>query len=130
MRQRLLQFVGMATIIVVVSLAMSSVACQTPATTGSAPAVDEMRGPAAKTPWGEPDLQGIWTRDADVPLQRPIKYGNRELLTEAERADLDRQISGILGRDSAESRRTRGSETDVNGEYNQAAFTTHLHVGR
>ena len=128
MRQRLLQFVEMATL-VVVSLAMSSVACQTPSTTGRAPAA-AARGPAPRTPWGEPDLQGIWTRDADVPLQRPVKYGTRELLTDAERADLDRQIAGIIGRDSAESRRSRGTERDVNGEFYQAAFTTHLHVGQ
>ena len=114
---------------VVVSLAMSSVACQTPTTTGNAPTAAVNRAPA-RTPWGEPDLQGIWTRDADVPLQRPLKYGNRAFLTDAERADLDRQISGILGRDSAESRRSRGTERDVNGEFNQAAFTTHLHVGQ
>ncbi len=129
MRQRLLQFVGRTTTIVVVSLAMSSVACQTPTTTGRAPTAAVMRGPA-KTLWDEPDLQGIWTRDADVPLQRPVKYGTRELLTDAERADLDRQIAGIIGRDSAESRRSRGTERDVNGEFYQAAFTTHLHVGQ
>ena len=26
--------------------------------------------PALKTPWGEPDLQGIWTDEFDTPLQR------------------------------------------------------------
>jgi hypothetical protein len=25
---------------------------------------------ALKTPWGEPDLQGIWTDESDTPLQR------------------------------------------------------------
>ncbi len=25
------------------------------------------------TPWGEPDLQGIWTSDAETPLQRPAR---------------------------------------------------------
>jgi hypothetical protein len=120
----------MATTLVVVSLAMSSVACQTPTTTDKAPTAAVMSGPVPKTPSGEPDLQGIWTRDADVPLQRPVKYGTREFLTDAERADLDRQIAGIIGRDSAESRRSPGTERDVNGEFYQAAFTTHLHVGR
>ena len=37
-------------------------------------------GPAPSTPWGEPDLQGIWTSDAETPLQRPAKYANREFL--------------------------------------------------
>ena len=30
-----------------------------------------------KTPWGEPDLQGIWTDETDTPLQRSPKYGTR-----------------------------------------------------
>jgi len=129
MTQRLLLFVVVTTI-VLVSLAMGTVACQTPATAGKTPTATARKGEVPKTPWGEPDLQGIWTRDADVPLQRPVKYGNRALLTDAERADLDRQIAGIIGRDSTESRRSPGTERDVNGEFNQAAFTTHLHVGR
>ena len=50
--------------------------------------------------------------------------------TNEERAEPDRQLSGILARDSTESRRARGTESDVNGELNQAVFTTHLHVGK
>jgi hypothetical protein len=94
------------------------------------PASASKPGPAPKAPWGEPDLQGIWQRDSDVPLQRPAKYANREFFTDQERADLDRQISSILSRDNAESRRSRGTEKDVGGAYNAAIFTSHLHVGR
>ena len=28
------------------------------------------QAPALKTPWGEPDLQGIWTVETDTPFQR------------------------------------------------------------
>src|SRR5689334_16848870 len=31
-------------------------------------------GAIPKTPWGEPDLQGIWTDETDTPLQRSPKY--------------------------------------------------------
>ena len=110
----------MATTIAVVSLVMYAVAGRTSATTG----------PAPKTPWGEPDLQGIWSRDVDVPLERPAKYANQEFFTDAERAELDRQIADIIGRDSTEGRRARGTERDVNGEFNQAPFTVHLPVGK
>src|SRR5262245_12297143 len=75
--------------------------------------------PALKTPWGEPDLQGIWSRDVDIPLQRPTRYGDREFLTDAERAELDRRISDIISRDSTETRRVRGTERDVNAEFVQ-----------
>ena len=86
--------------------------------------------PALKTPWDEPDLQGIWSRDADIPLQRPARYGDREFLTDAERAELDRRIADIVSRDSTETRRVRGTERDVNAEFVQAPFTMHLPVGR
>ena len=86
--------------------------------------------PALKTPWGEPDLQGIWSRDVDIPLQRPTKYGDREFLTDVERAELDRRIADIVSRDSTQTRRLRGTERDVNAEFVQAPFTMHLPVGR
>ena len=28
-------------------------------------------GASLRTPWGEPDLQGIWTEEFDTPLERP-----------------------------------------------------------
>jgi hypothetical protein len=39
-----------------------------------------------RTPWGDPDLQGIWpsTHMVEVPLERPEKYGTRLMLTDAE----------------------------------------------
>jgi hypothetical protein len=41
-----------------------------------------------KTAWGDPDLQGIWTSDDSygVPFERPMRYGNRRLLTDEEYA--------------------------------------------
>jgi hypothetical protein len=71
------------------------------------------------TPWGEPDLQGIWTDETDTPLQRSPKYGSQEFLTEEQRAELDKVRSGFLGRDR---RSERGTEADVAGAYN-AVFT-------
>jgi hypothetical protein len=39
-----------------------------------------------RTPWGDPDLQGVWTSDdaRTVPLQRPAELGDRRLLTDEE----------------------------------------------
>lgn len=45
-----------------------------------------------RTPWGDPDLQGIWTNeDTGTPRQRPAKYGDREFLTDEEVAELEVQ---------------------------------------
>src|ERR1700704_3005221 len=61
------------------------------------------------TPWGEPNLQGIWTDPYDINLQRPSSLGNRELYTEKEVAEMDRQRIGADVRPRAE----RGSVADV-----------------
>jgi hypothetical protein len=39
-----------------------------------------------KTPWGDPDLQGFWpgVDMVGVPLQRPARFGTRNMLTEEE----------------------------------------------
>jgi len=74
---------------------------------------------ALKTPWGEPDLQGIWTDESDTPLQRSAKYANQEFFTEAQRAELDKLRSATPSRDK---RAERGTEADVAGAYN-AVFT-------
>jgi hypothetical protein len=71
--------------------------------------------PAPTTPWGVPDLQGIWTDPYQTPLERPARFAGREFLTEAERAELDERRGAQRGRD----RRGRaGSERDVAGAYN------------
>src|SRR6188474_306268 len=85
---------------------------------------------ALATPWGEPDLQGIWTSDSEIPLQRPAKYANREFFTDAERTELDKQRAEAIGREAADDRRERGSEQDVGGAYNAAVFSTHKRMGR
>jgi hypothetical protein len=65
-----------------------------------------------------------------VPLQRPAKFAGKEFFTEKERADIDKQVQDIVGRNTTEERRKRGKETDVNGAYNAEVFTTHLRLGR
>ncbi len=128
-KERLFLLAGMAATMAVVSLVMYAVIGRTSATTGQAPTVAVKTG-LPKTPWGESDLQGIWSRDVDIPLERPAKYANQEFFSDAERAELDRQIADIISRDSTESRRARGTERDVNSEFSQAPFTVHLPVGR
>lgn len=46
-----------------------------------------------RTPWGHPDLQGIWTTDdmRGIPQQRPPELGTRQYLTDDELAARDAQ---------------------------------------
>jgi len=94
-----------------ISLSVVPTAAQAPAAPGTAPTLT--------TSWGEPDLQGIWTDEADTPLQRSPRFANQEFFTEAQRAELDTTRSAFLGRDR---RSERGTEADVAGAYN-AVFT-------
>jgi hypothetical protein len=81
--------------------------------------------PVLKTPWGEPDLQGIWMEETDTPLQRPARYGNQEFFTAAQRAELDVERAALAGKDN---RAERGTELDVGGSYNQL-FVPRKHTG-
>jgi hypothetical protein len=71
---------------------------------------------ALRTPWGEPDLQGIWTDETETPLQRPAKYANQEFFTATQQAELDKARAALPGKDK---RAQRGTEIDVTGSYNQ-----------
>ena len=80
MRERTMAVVGAALI------AMGAVACQqaTPATTPA---------PVARTPWGDPDLNGVWP-DIDmvrVPVQRAPQYGTRLFMNADEHAALEKR---------------------------------------
>ena len=104
---------------VVVSASMTRSSAQIAAASATNPT------PALTTPWGEPDLQGIWTDETDTPLQRSPKYATQEFFTGAQRAELDRQRGAMLGR---ERRAERGTVADVAGAYNDV-FTPKKRTG-
>jgi hypothetical protein len=45
------------------------------------------------TPWGDPDLQGTWDFTTITALQRPTELAGKEFLTEAEAAEIQKQIN-------------------------------------
>jgi hypothetical protein len=119
MRQRIVEVLGVATVIAVVALAMS-VAGQTPQ--------PGQTGQALKTSWGEPDLQGIWGIQFQVPLQRPVKFKDKEFFTEEEikQLDAERAVKPTFGDKRAE----KGTEQDLAGAYDSRVFLQHRHAGR
>jgi hypothetical protein len=104
-----------------ISMSITPTSAQAPAASATVPTP----ALALKTPWGEPDLQGIWTDETDTPLQRSPRYVSQEFFTEAQRAELDRQRSNMLGRDR---RAERGTLADVAGAYNDV-FTPKKRTG-
>jgi hypothetical protein len=107
--------------------AATAVVLLTPTTVaGQAPGGSAQAGPAPKTAWGEPDLQGIWRDEYQTPLQRPAKYANKEFFTDEERAELDQERAGFERR---EIRQERGTERDVAGAYN-TVFIAYKRTGK
>lgn len=43
-----------------------------------------------RTPWGDPDLQGIWSNQTPTPLERPDALAGKTMLSEAEAAEFEK----------------------------------------
>ena len=71
------------------------------------------KGQPPLTPWGHPDLQGLWTNSTITPLERPAAYAGREFLTEEEARTLETAAA------SQYDRRSDNAAADVNAAYNQ-----------
>ena len=103
--------ITVAIVTVAASVISAPGSAQAPAASGAMPAAATL-----KTPWGDPDLQGIWTDETNTPLERPAKFAIQEFFTEAQRAELDKARMALPGKDK---RAERGTEIDVTGSYNQ-----------
>src|SRR5688572_31184952 len=68
------------------------------------------------TPWGEPDLQGIWSGETLTPLERPARFAGKPVLTPAEAEKIEEDVASRPGRDD---RSKKGTEKDVAQAYNQ-----------
>jgi hypothetical protein len=62
-----------------------------------------------KTPWGDPDLQGMWPGELRAPMQRPADLGTRTTLTDEEYAQRESQSKKQAQVDSEEF--VKGSAT-------------------
>jgi hypothetical protein len=89
---------------------------------------------SARTPWGDPDLQGEWTTEGEygVPLERPAQYGTRQFLTDAEFA---KRLEDVKVRDERDLARVDVLSGKVEGanapiphwrEYNTTSRRTSL----
>jgi hypothetical protein len=123
MRHRYLASLSvLAGLLVVIVWAAVFTAGQKPATTAR-PVAAAKTGP--RTPWGDPDLQGVWFVLADVPLERSTANAGKEFLTEDEIAASDKQKGLNPGRNA----RSANGAQDVNGAYN-AVFNSVLKTGK
>jgi hypothetical protein len=68
-----------------------------------------------RTPWGDPDLQGVWNDATSTPLERPGGVSAKNVLNDEEAVEFQNQLEYNLSRD----RRDGGADIDVNRAYNE-----------
>jgi hypothetical protein len=78
-------------------------------------------GGVPRTPWGDPDLQGVWDYWTFTPLERPEEQANKPVLTDAEHADLLRRLSG-----QAAAADARAPSPGDPGAYSQEVWTERI----
>ena len=137
MRRRLLELAGVSAAVTAVTVLLQvvpdsvggqlgsfvNVAAQAQAAPGQPEPVS-----VVSTPWGEADLQGIWTAIYEIPLERSPRFADREFFTDEERAELDGERARIIFGDTR--RASRGSEQDVGGAYAADIHLSHKQLGR
>jgi hypothetical protein len=67
-----------------------------------------------RTPWGDPDLQGVWNNSTITELERPKELSGKQVLTDADIAALEQK--------AAQNRVDRPPRDGDPGTYNQAWF--------
>ena len=68
-----------------------------------------------RTPWGDPDLQGLWTNATVTPFERPANLSGKAVLTQEEAAEFERQTNQARDADN----RGGGTDADLGRAYNQ-----------
>jgi hypothetical protein len=88
------------------------------AAAGQAAPADPETWTAPKTPWGDPDLQGIWDYWTFTPLERPDEFAEKDVLTEEEVA-----VVAAESRNAALTRDREGPASGDPGAYGQEVWT-------
>ena len=86
----------------------------------------------ARTPWGHPDLQGIWTSSTYTPLERPDNLGDQQFLSEEELAGLNELLTeegvdplrarSVLSASNEDDRLERTRQTQENIHYDNSIW--------
>ena len=107
--------------------AMVAAAWLIPAPAAGQEAASEPEAMTFRTPWGDPDLQGIWSYATFTPLQRPAEFAGRELLTPEEVAA---QNLADATRATSERRGELSAERDLALAYDQVWWDRGESTGR
>ena len=70
---------------------------------------------AARTPWGDPDLQGVWSIATITPFERPRALADKQVLTAEEAEEIERTN---LATNNQDRRDGAGTDADLARAYN------------
>jgi hypothetical protein len=73
---------------------------------------------APRTPFGQPDLQGIWSNATITPFERPSELAGKQFFTEQEAVEYEKKVVREGNRD----RRSNDADADLKGAYNEVWF--------
>jgi hypothetical protein len=68
---------------------------------------------AQTTPWGDPDLQGVWSNQTPVPLERPAALADKPFFTREEAANLEKNALATALRGVAAEIPTSGEFSEI-----------------
>jgi hypothetical protein len=77
--------------------------------------------PAPRTPWGDPDLQGVYSFSTLTPLQRPLDLAAKDSYTAEELKEIEEQLAEKLEEDI---------ETNEHFSYNKLWFGNDYALGK
>jgi len=76
-----------------------------------------LSGEQHRTPWGDPDIQGIWSNQSPTPLERPDALAGKATLTEQEALEFEQtSLERLL--------KTFAREVPISGELNEIWLET------
>jgi hypothetical protein len=114
--------------LVVMGVLAAGIVVGTLAATANAQTATSRSWRAPRTPWGDSDLQGMWTNATATPLERPKALEGKQVLTDGEVAERDRQVALENSTDNAPVAGNPGSHNEFWRERGRLGKRTSLLV--
>jgi hypothetical protein len=114
--------------LIVVGMLAAGIARGTLAATANAQTATSSSWSAPRTPWGDPDLEGMWTNATATPLERPKELEGKQVLTDEELVERDRQVAQEISTDNTPPAGNPGSHNEFWRERGKLGKRTSLLV--
>ena len=117
-----------ARFLIVVGMLAAGIVGGTLAASANAQTATSSSWRAPRTPWGDPDLEGMWTNATATPLERPKELEGKRVLTDEELVERDRKVAQENSTDNAPRAGDPGSHNEFWRERGKLGKRTSLLV--